>query len=280
MRAKWGSYADQVSAVWFWNKLKLRGGSRSKQQSEQLGYLRGGFQRLISGLEERLRQRGAEICLSSPVSGVRVEGGRAIGVVSNGEFRSYDRVLVTASPEVLAELAPDLPDDYQNQLRQIEYLANTCLVLALKHHLSPAYWLNIGDPAIPFVALIEHTNLRSPSEYGGHHLVYLSRYMAADDPFYAMGPDELFNAYLPHLEQMFPHFGMDWVDEVYFWSARYTQPVIVRHYSDLRPAFQTPLRDLWLSCMAQVYPEDRGMNYAVVYGQRVAEMMLADINAR
>lgn len=277
MRAKFGSYADQVAAVWFWNKLKLRGGSRSKEQSEQLGYLRGGFWQLVESLEERLRGQGVEIRLSTPVEGIRVEEGRATGVVAKGQFIPYDRVLVTAAPEAMLKITPGLPPDYAERLGKIEYLANTCLVMILNRSLSSTYWLNIGDTDVPFVAVIEHTNFRPRSEYGGRHLAYLSRYMTADDPYYAMTPQELFQAYLPHLRKMFPEFSADWVETLYAWSARHTQPVIVRHYSGLRPSLRTPVTDLWLSCMASIYPEDRGMNYAVAYGQRVAEEMLSDL---
>jgi hypothetical protein len=62
---------------------------------------------------------------------------------------------------------------------------------------------------------------------------------------------------------------------VWAWRERYTQPVIGLHYSELKPPFKTPVDGLWLSCMAQVYPEDRGMNYALVFGQRTANALLA-----
>ena len=37
---------------------------------------------------------------------------------------------------------------------------------------------------------------------------------------------------------------------------------------------KTPIENLWLNCMAQVYPQDRGMNYAIVYGQQVVKEMM------
>ena len=43
LRGKFGDAAEEVAAVWFWNKLKLRGGSRGKAGREQLAYYRGGF---------------------------------------------------------------------------------------------------------------------------------------------------------------------------------------------------------------------------------------------
>jgi protoporphyrinogen oxidase len=273
LQAKFGPYADQISAVWMWNKLKLRGGSRGRGQAEKLGYLRGGFGRALERWEHRLRQQGVDIRLNSPVEEVRISEGKASGVVAQGHFEPYDGVLVTTAPEVFLKMSAGLPASYRQQLAQIQYLANVCLILKLKHSLGHVYWLNISDPAIPFVALVEHTNLRRPEEYGGAHLAYLSRYLDPADPFYEMSAQELLGAYLPGLHKLFPHFDQGWVENVWAWRARYTQPVIVRRYSELRPPFKTPIQNLWLCCMAQVYPQDRGMNYALVYGRSVAGEM-------
>jgi len=275
LRGKFGRYADEISAVWMWNKLKLRGSSRGERQEERLGYLEGGFGQVIDAWEALLRGRGVSIHLATPAREVRIEGGRVEGVLSEGGLASYDRVLVTTAPALLAGLAPGLPPAYRAQLEGIPYLANVCLVMELDRSLSDTYWLNVGDPAIPFTGVIEHTNFARPEAYSGAHLAYLSRYLDADDPYYAMAPEDLLSAYLPHLARMFRGFERSWVRRLWAWRERYTQPVITRGYSRRIPAHRTPADGLWLACMAQVYPEDRGMNYAVAAGERVAREMLA-----
>jgi len=274
LRGKFGRYADQIAAVWIWNKLKLRGGSRGKKQEERLGYLRGGFAQAIDAWGDLLRERDVQIHLDSPVEEIRIEDGRTTGVVSKGQFHAFDSVLVTTAPEIFTSLAPNLPADYRNRLSKINYLANVCLVMKLDRSLSDAYWLNVGDPTIPFTGVIEHTNMQRPEDYGGAHLAYLSRYLDAEDPYYRMSAEELFDAYLPHLQKMFKDFSREWVKELWVWRERYTQPVIGLRYSEIKPPFRTPVKDLWLCCMAQVYPEDRGTNYAIAYGRRVAREML------
>jgi len=275
LRAKFGQYADRVAAVWIWNKLKLRGSSRGRGQEERLGYLRGGFGQAIDAWEAHLRAEGARFQLSTPIEQVRIENGSATGVVdASGAFRAFDRVLVTIAPELFLRITPDLPEAYRAQLSQIDYLANICLVLSLDRSLSDTYWLNIGDPSIPFTGVIEHTNMQRVDTYGGAHLAYISRYLDADDPAYTQSAEELLDSYLPHLQKMFRGFDRSWVQQVWAWRERYTQPVIGLRYSQLNPPFQTPIENLWLSCMAQVYPQDRGMNYAIVYGQKAAEEML------
>lgn len=274
LRSKFGEHADEVAAVWIWNKLKLRGSSRGSQQEERLGYVVGGFGQVIDRWEERLRARGVVIRLGEPVEAVPIGDGRAQGVVCRGALQEHDAVLCTTAPTILAWLASDLPSDYRARLQRIGYLANVCLVMQLDRSLSDTYWLNVGDPAIPFTGVIEHTNMQRPEVYGGAHLAYISRYLDPQDPVYAMAPEDVLALYLPHLQRMYPGFERGWVHKLWAWRERYTQPVIRLRYSQLKPPFATPAPNLWLCSMAQVYPEDRGMNYALVYGRKVVEEML------
>lgn len=276
MRAKFGQYEDQVAAVWIWNKLKLRGGSRGKGQTENLGYLKGGFGRAIEALEERLHQMGVHIQTGTPVEEIVIENGEAIAVRAAGETHLHDRILVTTAPALLGRMAPALPQDYTERLEKIIYLANVCLVLRLDHSLSDTYWLNLNDPSLPFVAIVEHTNMQRPDEYGGQHLVYISRYAPADDTYVQMSTSELFESYLSHLQKLFPRLKREWISEYWVWRENFAQPVITKHYSKLKPPFKTPVRNLWLSSMAQVYPEDRGMNYAVVYAHKAVDEMMRE----
>ena len=276
MRGKFGVYADQVAAVWIWNKLKLRGGSRGKGQKENLGYLKGGFGRAIRAWQEKLQLMGVQILTATPVEQIIVEEGRATGIQARGAFQPHDRILVTTAPALFSQLTPSLPPDYKERLASIIYLANVCLVLNLDRSLSDTYWLNINDPTVPFVAVVEHTNMQRPEEYGGQHIAYVSRYMPANDKYAQMAPDELLEAYLPHLRKLFPAFERSWVKNYWAWREDFAQPVITKRYSALKPPFRTPISDLWLCSMAQVYPEDRGMNYAVVYARRAVNEMLGE----
>ena len=58
---------------------------------------------------------------------------------------------------------------------------------------------------------------------------------------------------------------------------RAAQPITPLHYSEKIPDLKTPLDNLWLANTTQIYPEDRGTNYAVRLGEQVSARILESI---
>jgi protoporphyrinogen oxidase len=158
-------------------------------------------------------------------------------------------------------------------LRRIRYLSNVCIVLELNRSLSSLYWLNVNDPSFPFVGVIEHTNFEPASTYGGRHIVYLSKYLPRSAELYRMSNEDAVRVAVDALKKMFPDFQGDAIENAHVWRADYAQPLVERHYTRLIPDLVSPLKNLFLSSMAQVYPEDRGTNYAVRNGYEAARVI-------
>jgi protoporphyrinogen oxidase len=269
---KFGPYADKVGAVWFWKKLALRGGSRDAEGREVLAYYRGGFSELAEALKRKLEEMGVEVRLNAPVTGLQLEGRRVTAVETPQRSLPASAVLLTqALPQIADLLEGKASPDYLASLRRIEYLANICLVLELDRSLSETYWLNVNDPTFPFVGVIEHTNFEPPESYGGRHIVFLSKYLPESDALYQMRDDEVLDFAVPHLQRMFPDFRKEWVTAHHVWRARFSQPIAEPGYSKLIPPEQTPFENMLITSMAQIYPEDRGTNYAIREGRRVAK---------
>lgn len=276
LEGKFGPFASQVSAVWFWNKLKLRGGSRGRSGAEMLAYYRGGFAALAERLALEVGELGGDIRLATPARGLLVEDGQVCGVETDDGMIEADAVVATPALPIVADLVtPHAPEEWVRQLRAVEYLANVCVVLELDRSLSDTYWLNVNDPGFPFVGVIEHTNFEPASTYGGRHIVYLSKYLPASAELYRMCDGAVLEYCIPHLRRMFPAFDREWIRGSHVWRARYAQPIVGKHYSQLLPPTETPIRGLYLSTMAQVYPEDRGTNYAIRDGRRVGREVAA-----
>lgn len=276
LNGKFGPFARDVSAVWFWNKLKLRGGSRDRAGAEMLAYYRGGFAALAEELARAITTMGGTIRTGLRAESLVVEDGAVTGVQTNGGIVEAEAVIATTPLPIFADMIEgQVPQDYLESLRRVEYLANVCIVLELDRTLSETYWLNVNDPGFPFVAVIEHTNFEPASTYGGRHIVYLSKYLPATAELYQMSDEDVVAYCLPHLARMFPEFDRKWILDAHVWRARYSQPVVVREYSRLIPSVDTPIPGLYLSTMAQVYPEDRGTNYAIREGRQVGQRLAA-----
>ncbi len=281
LKGKFGPYAGDISAVWFWNKLKLRGGSRDQRGAEMLAYYRGGFAALAERMAEAIAAEGGTIRLNTRVTDLMTSGGRVIGVRTGADAVRADAVIATPALPIVADLVePHAPPAYVTELRRIQYLANVCLVLELDRSLSSTYWLNVNDPTFPFVGVIEHTNFEPATTYAGRHIVYLSKYLPEESELWRVSDAEVLEYSLTHLQRMFPHFSRDWMLASHVWRARYSQPIVARHYGSLIPAVETPLPGLFLTTMAQVYPEDRGTNYAIREGRATARLVAGRLWAK
>jgi protoporphyrinogen oxidase len=286
LRGKFGDSYGEVSMTWFWGKMRLRFGSRPKgMQKEQLGYMEGSFQVLIDELEKRIKEMGGQIHTNAPVERVIVEDGKATGLTFHAsrfttrnpkpETQNFDLIIATVPSFAFTEMVPELPFDYIGKLKHVKYQSALCLVLKMKRPLSHIYWMNISDPTIPFVAAIEHTNYMPPEAYGGKHVLYLSNYLSLDSPLFSLSQDELLQEYLPHVRRINPEFDLDWVEESWLFRDDGGQPIITCNYSQEIPDHQTPIKGLYLANTTQIYPEDRGMNYSVHLGQKIAEIVQA-----
>jgi protoporphyrinogen oxidase len=269
LKGKFGPYAENVSAVWFWNKLKLRGGSRGKGGEERLAYFKGGFVALAEALTQKIRDLGGTVSLNSPVTSARRVDNKWLLETPSGSVFS-DRVIFTISLPLIAEMIQSWATPaYLQVLNRIQYIGNVCLVLELAHPLSKTYWLNVNDPSFPFVGVIEHTNFERPETYGGRHIVYLSKYLPHTDKLYSLTADQFLEYTIPFLQKMFPNFNRSWVLKHHLWRARWSQPVVEKHYGSLIPGEDGPAKGMHVCSMAQIYPEDRGTNYAIREGRRI-----------
>jgi protoporphyrinogen oxidase len=277
---KFGPHYREVNMAWMWARLHVR--------SPRLGYFEGGFQAFIDRLTDVVRGLGGEIRLNCPAEAIRSGDGGGIEITAGGATERFDAGIVTTSPGLLARLAPSLAGDYLGQLLKLDSMGAVVLTLALKESLmreTDTYWLNIPattpDKAggVPFLALVEHTNYIDRSHYGGDHIVYCGDYVTPDHPYLTMDQDELEERFVSVLHRFNPSFRPDWVRKSWLFRARYAQPVPKLNHSQAIPDLRTPIAGLYFASMSQVYPWDRGTNFAVEIGRRVARLALDDTAA-
>lgn len=264
---KFGRFAPQVSAAWYWTRINKR--------SAALGYPAGGFQVLADNLVKKLSGLGVNLVFDTPIAKILKFKGK-FRVLSPGRRRySFDRLIYTLPFMALDRLYPDFPRTYADRINKNPYLGAVNLVLALKKpFLAKDYWLNINDRQMPFLAVVEHTNMISPDYYGGDRIVYIGNYLPGDHPYFSYSADRLFREFLPHLQKIHPGFDPDWVRKSWVGADPFAQAVVGTDYPRIIPSQTTPVPGFFVANMQQVYPWDRGTNYAVELGQQAARLCL------
>jgi protoporphyrinogen oxidase len=265
LKGKFGPHYQDVNMAWMWARMHAR--------TSRLGTYVGGFQAFADDFVDILIDLGVEIRLRDPVkeitSGLEVRSAKGV--------QNYDRVLVTTSPALLSKMVPELSDSYTAGLLNLKSMGAVVLTLSLSQQLSKGgyYWHNIPkDQGYPFLAVVEHTNFLSPDYFGGDHILYCGDYRDADHPYFEMTEEQILEIFLPPLKKINPDFDPSWVKKHWLYRTKYAQPVPELNHSQRIPAIKTPVEGLYFASMSQVYPWDRGTNFAVEIGRRAAGLLL------
>ncbi len=267
LKGKFGSYYKDVNMAWMWARFHAR--------TSRLGTYQGGFQAFTDDFVGILEELGVQFHLSTPVTAISAD----LEVSTASETEKYDRVLVTTSPGLLSRMVPALPESYQAGLGKLKSMGAIVLTMAMSHQLSNQgyYWYNIPkEQGFPFLAVVEHTNYLSPEYFGGDHIIYCGDYRDADHPYFSLSEKEIKALFLPHLKKINPDFDPSWVRKTWLYRAKYAQPVPELNHSQSIPPLVTPIPGLYFASMSQVYPWDRGTNFAVEIGRRAASLILGE----
>jgi protoporphyrinogen oxidase len=253
LNGKFGPYAETVNMSWFWARIYKR--------TFSLGYLGGGYQRLSEKMAEEIRKNGAKILLGTSFETKLI--------------KNFDKVIVTTPLSVFAKMFPDLPSEYKNQINQIPHLHAFNMLIATKEKFLPeSYWLNINDSDFPFIGVVQHTNFVDKKHYGGQNLMWLVNYLPMDHPLLKMSKEEILKKFTPFLQRINPEYDLNKnIIDYQMFLGPFAQPVFPVNYSKIKPDFVTPIKNVYLANMDMVYPWDRGTNYAIEMGEKVAELI-------
>jgi protoporphyrinogen oxidase len=238
LKAKFGPFHDRVAAVFIYATLVRLFGARSAAAGkESLGYVRGGYARILDRFEERLRAAGARIRTGTRVAAIEPapSGGCRVTCDEPKAGRvaeEYDQVFFTAPTRLARKVVSDV---FLPHVERVErdhptsttYLGVACLVLVLERPLTPYYVLNIGEPSVELTGLIEMTNLIDRQmETKGLSLVYLPRYMDSESPEFGESDDVLRRTLIDRgLKRLFPDFDERTIRYQGVHRARYVQPL-------------------------------------------------------
>lgn len=268
-------YAKVVNMAWMWARLHSR--------TTQLATFEGGFQNFSNMFCEILQSKGVKFHFNTGITRISTLPESRVKIISSLGELDYDRCLVTISPGQLASLAPELPSDYLKGLLELKSLGAVVMVISLTQQLSKDgyYWFNLPKSAgFPFLALVEHTNYLPSEKYGGEHLIYCGDYLELDHEYFQMTKEQLLERFLPSFSRINPDFKTEWVKRAWLFKTNYAQPVPLINHSKNIPAIKTPLDGLYFACMSQVYPWDRGTNFAVQIARQAARLIQDNLDVK
>ena len=269
---KFGDRKNEISMSWLWGKINLRSSSGTLE-GEKLGYLDGSFDVLTQKLKEFLEKNNCKIRFNEQVEKVTKKDDDVFLLeTKNGIKEEFNFVVNTVAYDISKNIFNDiLTNNEKNKMTDLKYTSAKTLIIYTKKQLTPYYWMNIGDREIPFGGIIEHTNMINKNNYDGVNIIYISNYMYNDDKLYSMDEEELFDIYYPYLQKINKDFKKEDVINLQAYEELYAQPIITTNYSEKQIGQEINEKGIFMGTMAQIYPEDRGMNYAIKVGYEIAE---------
>ncbi len=236
LKGKFGDKYREISMAWLWARIHTRG------NSGKLGYLIGGFRQIADLLVKGIETNGGEVRLNSEADIKKVE-------------KDYDKILFTGAA------------------KGVGYLGAINVVFTSKQNLSSYYWHNINDLKSPFLAFIQHTNLVDKKNYRGKNIYYLGTYLPNDDQLMNTEDNEIKNIFFDYLKKIKPDFDKKLIEKSWVFKFQNAQHIVTTDYQ-IPPTKLS--KNVYQANFAQIFPEDRGTNFAVREGEKVAALIQQD----
>ena len=242
IKGKFHHYSDKISMAWLWARIHTRGGSKNEKGEEVLGYLDGGFGQIAEKLVEEMSKMGGKIILNNNVDDKKIKEME----------KDYDLIIDT------------------RPIIGVEYIGTVVLVFSSDQNLSKYYWHNINDLKSPFVAFIQHTNLVDKSRYNDKHIYYLGTYVPQNHKYFKISDDQIEKEFLNYFKVIKPEFNKSKISEIRVFKSPYAQHIVDTKYKV--PSYKVS-KKLYRLNFAQIYPQDRGINFAVKEANKIISII-------
>jgi len=278
LRAKLGENYRETSAAFIWAVIaRMYAARRTGLKKEMFGYMPGGYARILERFEQVLRDGGVRIEPSQPVETLQATRHGVDITFRSGLRERFDRVVITTPAPIAAGVCPQLSDEETARLRGIRYQGIVCASLLLRRPLGPYYVTNITDSWVPFTAVIEMSALVDRRHFGGNALVYLPKYLPADDPAFAVPDEQIETGFVHALERMYPAFSREDVLSFKISRARYVLPISTLGYSKRLPPIATSIPGVFMVNSAHIVNGTLNVNETVQLANATVPQLLAPL---
>ena len=283
IRSKLGSAQERTSAAFIWATInRLYGARGSGTKQEKMGHVKGGYHTILNAIEKKLSEFGVRVLNNLPVLKIESPNNpydQQINLVTEDETFKFDKVLLTIDcPAVLQMTGSENNHPYWQQLKKVEYLGVICVLLILNRRLSPYYVINLLDRDLPFTGIIEATNIIDPEELGGNHLVYLPKYLPADDSFSNMEEDKIIDLFVDKLQKVYPDLKEEEILHKRLFRETYVQPLQELNFLDRTSNISTPIKGVYLVNTSMIYNSTLNNNAVITLAHNAAKTILQDVS--
>lgn len=279
LSGKFDKYYDKVTMAWLWGRIKQRqDAKKAGEKFERLGYFEGGFNAITEALEKELKELRVGIHVKTPIDAIISNPDDTVTVKVGNSSRNYEALVSTVPSHVFAKQIQGnktVGQKYLNKLSSVDYLDAVLMIISTPQALSDYYWHQFQDSNAPFLVTLSLTALtKNTKPYDGNHVYYIGDYVTHDSKLMASSEEEIKQQWLKGLKDLFPEFDAKQVSEIHVFKFRNAQHIVDVGYQDTKLLDSaTPLKNVYLSNFSQIFPQDRGTNYAVRDGEHVARLV-------
>lgn len=132
----------------------------------------------------------------------------------------------------------------------------------------PKLWLHACEHS---VKNHQHTNLIPAAHYNGKHVYHIGAYLPQDSKRFLMSDSELIGDWHQYLKTIHPSFDPALIEGSHLFRFKDAQHIVDRGYESKIIPYESPLPGVFLANFTQIFPEDRGTNFAVKEGIKVGK---------
>ena len=272
LRSKLGANAESASAAFIWAIIvRMYGARGAGTKRETMGYVRGGYDRILAALRHQVEAAGVCIVTGARVATVRSDHDGARLTLQDGSTHEVGNAVLTVSCPRVAAMCPDLTAAERARLQRVVYQGVVCPSFLLRRPLSGYYVTNITAPDIPFTGVIEMSALVDPAAFGGRHLVYLPMYLTQDDSLWRATDDAIADRCFVALQRMVPGLSDDDVVARRVARARDVLAISTLRYStELMPPVRSSLPRVFVANSAQIPHGTLNVDETIALAERSA----------
>jgi len=284
LRGKFFDYYDKIAMSYVWGRVAVRANSKDKGDvTEKLGYFKGGFRTFTDAMVNASTELGVKYIMGTKPSAI-LQGENSATVVWSGNQSVFDAVLATTPSHVFKQLINQpqntVSPAFLEKLTAIDYLGAILMVFTTNKKFTDFYWHNVNDLGQPFLVLLSLSALVGTEALNGKNVYYIGSYVPHDHQYYSMTDQEIKTLWIQGIKNIFPDFDEATITANHIFKFKNAQHIVEPGYAAKIPPYQSELPNVYLANYTQIFPEDRGTNYAVAEGEKVAKLILANLEGK